>query len=39
MFIATRSGNLDYVTRHVLPLLCENSGDVRRSARAECDEQ
>ena len=37
--IATGSGNLDHVTRHVLAFLSEDARDVRRGARAERDEQ
>jgi hypothetical protein len=39
MFIATRSGNLDDVTRHVLTFLSQNACHIGRGARAECDEQ
>jgi len=39
MFIATCSGNLDDVTRHVLTFLGEDAGDVCGGTRAECDEQ
>src|SRR5215213_146759 len=39
IFIATRSGNLDDVTRDVLSFLSEDAGHVSCSACAQCNEQ